>query len=46
MAKRVFILCTVKDLKDYRKFVQSAVREVGARDVSMGRGGARDAGRP
>lgn len=42
MASRVFLSSTFSDLADYRKAVQSAIRQLGALDVSMEHFGARD----
>lgn len=42
MPSRVFLSSTFTDLADYRKTVQSAIRQLGAIDVSMEHFGARD----
>ncbi|MBY0280398.1 DUF4062 domain-containing protein [Candidatus Binatia bacterium] len=42
MAHRVFLSSTFTDLEDYRRTVQSALRQLGAIDVSMEYFGARD----
>ena len=42
MASRVFLSSTFTDLSEYRKTVQTAIRQLGAVDVSMEHFGARD----
>jgi hypothetical protein len=42
MSHRVFLSSTFRDLADYRRTVQGAIRQLGAVDVSMEQFGARD----